>query len=210
MSDRSDKFRQHWGLTSLPSVYSSFIWWPETYAFWPPFRFVALLLYMVPFLTVYFNYKMICLWNTMPPDGTVMKLVTYDCLREKGRGMTQTYGKTPLPYPKKGKGQYKLATKVFDYTLIGNWCRTVNCTIATSGYPVLWAHLPTPHNTADITKVFTTYQTFLYFCRNLNMFIKKKLKYFTRLKQISPDLSGDFWIVCNSRAIKGHTLKSGE
>ena len=27
------------------------------------------------------------------------------------------------------------------------------------------------------------------------MFIKKKLKYFTRLKQISPDLSGDFRIV---------------
>ena len=52
---------------------------------------------------------------------------------------------------------------------------------------------------ADIAKVFTTYQTFLYFCRNLNMFIKKKLKYFTRPKQISPDLSGvsgDFRIVC--------------
>ena len=51
----------------------------------------------------------------------------------------------------------------------------------------------------DITKVFRTYQTFLYFCRNLNMFIKKKLKYFTRPKQISPDLSGvsgDFRIVC--------------
>ena len=50
----------------------------------------------------------------------------------------------------------------------------------------------------DIAKVFTIYQTFLYFCRNLNMFIKKKLKYFTRLKQISPDLSGvsgDFRIV---------------
>ena len=30
----------------------------------------------------------------------------------------------------------------------------------------------------------------MYFCRNFNMFIKKKLKYFTRLKQISPDLSG--------------------
>ena len=28
------------------------------------------------------------------------------------------------------------------------------------------------------------------------MFIKKKLKYFTRPKQISPDLSGDFRIVC--------------
>ena len=51
---------------------------------------------------------------------------------------------------------------------------------------------------SDIAKVFTTYmyQTFLYFCRNLNMFIKKKLKYFTRPKQISPDLSGDFRIVC--------------
>ena len=51
----------------------------------------------------------------------------------------------------------------------------------------------------DITKVFTTYQKFLYFCRNLNMFIKKNLKYFTRPKQISPDLSGvsgDFRIVC--------------
>ena len=47
----------------------------------------------------------------------------------------------------------------------------------------------------DIAKVFTTYQTFLYFCRNLNMFIKKKLKYFTRPKQISPDFSGDFRIV---------------
>ena len=50
----------------------------------------------------------------------------------------------------------------------------------------------------DIAKVFTTYQTFLYFCRNLNMFIKKKLKYFTRPKQISPDLSGvsgDFRII---------------
>ena len=43
---------------------------------------------------------------------------------------------------------------------------------------------------ADIVKVFTTYQTFLFFCRNLNLFIKKKLKYFTRPKQISPDLSG--------------------
>ena len=55
--------------------------------------------------------------------------------------------------------------------------------------------------TTDITKVFRTYQTFLYFCRNLNMFIKKKLKYFTRpKKQISPDLSGvsgDFRIVCD-------------
>ena len=33
------------------------------------------------------------------------------------------------------------------------------------------------------------------------MFIKKKLKYFTRPKQISPDLSGvfdDFPIVCNT------------
>ena len=33
------------------------------------------------------------------------------------------------------------------------------------------------------------------------MFIKKKLKYFTRPKQISPDLSGvsgDFRIVCNN------------
>ena len=30
------------------------------------------------------------------------------------------------------------------------------------------------------------------------MFIKKKLKYFTRPKQISPDLSGDFQIVCKS------------
>ena len=52
---------------------------------------------------------------------------------------------------------------------------------------------------SDIVKVLTTYQTFLYFCRNLNMFIKKKLKYFTRPKQISPDLSGvsgDFRIVC--------------
>ena len=52
---------------------------------------------------------------------------------------------------------------------------------------------------SDIAKVFTTYQTFLYFCRNLNMFIKKKLKYFTRPKQISPDLSGvsgDFRIIC--------------
>ena len=52
---------------------------------------------------------------------------------------------------------------------------------------------------SDVAKVFTTYQTFLYFCRNLNMFIKKKLKYFTRPKQISPDLSdvfGDFRIVC--------------
>ena len=52
---------------------------------------------------------------------------------------------------------------------------------------------------ADIAKVFTTYQTFLYFYRNLNMFIKKKLKFFTRPKQISPDLSGmsgDFRIVC--------------
>ena len=48
----------------------------------------------------------------------------------------------------------------------------------------------------DITKVFRTSQTFLYFCRNLNMFIEKKLKYFTRPKQISPDLSGDFRIVC--------------
>ena len=28
------------------------------------------------------------------------------------------------------------------------------------------------------------------------MFIKKKLKYFTRQKQISPDLSGVFQIVC--------------
>ena len=28
------------------------------------------------------------------------------------------------------------------------------------------------------------------------MFIKKKLKYFTRPKQISPDLSGDLQIVC--------------
>ena len=45
------------------------------------------------------------------------------------------------------------------------------------------------------------YQTFSYYCRNLNMFIKKKLKYFTRPKQISPDLSGvsgDFRIVWNS------------
>ena len=53
-------------------------------------------------------------------------------------------------------------------------------------------------NNTDIAKVFTTYQTFLYFCRNLNMFIKKKLIYFTRRKQISPDLSGvsgDFRIV---------------
>ena len=52
---------------------------------------------------------------------------------------------------------------------------------------------------ADIAKVLTTYQTFLYFCINLNIFIKKKLKYFTRPKQISPDLSGvsgDFRIVC--------------
>ena len=49
-----------------------------------------------------------------------------------------------------------------------------------------------------MAKVFTTYQTFLYFCRNLNMFIKKKLKYFTRPKQILPGLSGvsaDFRIV---------------
>ena len=38
-----------------------------------------------------------------------------------------------------------------------------------------------------------------YFSKNLNMFIKKKLKYFTGPKQISPDLSGvsdDFLIVC--------------
>ena len=55
---------------------------------------------------------------------------------------------------------------------------------------------------SDIAKVFKTYQTFLYFCRNSNMFIKKKLKYFTRPKQISPDLSGvsgDFrivWCLC--------------
>ena len=28
------------------------------------------------------------------------------------------------------------------------------------------------------------------------MFIKKKMKYFTRPEQISPDLSGDFRIVC--------------
>ena len=50
----------------------------------------------------------------------------------------------------------------------------------------------------DITKDLKTYQTILSFCRNLNMFIKKKLKYFTRPKQISPDLSGvsgDFRIV---------------
>ena len=47
----------------------------------------------------------------------------------------------------------------------------------------------------DIAKVFTTNQTFLYFYRNLNVFIKKTLKYFTRPKQISPDLSGDFQIV---------------
>ena len=40
---------------------------------------------------------------------------------------------------------------------------------------------------SDITKVFTTYQTFLHFFRNLNMFIKKKLKYFTRPKQISQE-----------------------
>ena len=58
--------------------------------------------------------------------------------------------------------------------------------------------------TSDIAKVFTTYQTFLYFCRNLNMFIKKKLKYFTRPEQISPDLSGvsgDFRIVCNLKQL---------
>ena len=51
----------------------------------------------------------------------------------------------------------------------------------------------------DIAKVFTTNQTFLYFRRNLNMFIKKKLKNFTRPKQNSPDLSGvsgEFLIVC--------------
>ena len=38
------------------------------------------------------------------------------------------------------------------------------------------------------------------------MFVKKKLKYFTRPKQISPDLSGDFRIICpdeNSRIRTG-------
>ena len=47
----------------------------------------------------------------------------------------------------------------------------------------------------------------MYFCRNLNMFIKEKLKYFTRPKQISPDLSGvsgDFRIVCKIRRIQFH------
>ena len=48
---------------------------------------------------------------------------------------------------------------------------------------------------------FTTYQTFLNFCRNLNMFIKKKLKYYTRPKQISLDLSGDFRIACKYYAM---------
>ena len=41
------------------------------------------------------------------------------------------------------------------------------------------------------------------------MFIKKKLKYFTRPKQISPDLSGvsgDFRIVCN-RPYNLHKIK---
>ena len=41
------------------------------------------------------------------------------------------------------------------------------------------------------------------------MFIKKKLKYFTRPKQISPDLSGvsgDFRIVCNDIVVVTSTV----
>ena len=41
------------------------------------------------------------------------------------------------------------------------------------------------------------------------MFIKKKLKYFTRPKQISPDLSGvsgDFRIVCRPKSVRNRCV----
>ena len=57
--------------------------------------------------------------------------------REKGRGLTQSYDKSPYTHRKiqKATWQQKTATKNFDYTTIANRLRTVSWSSNSTSHP---------------------------------------------------------------------------
>ena len=71
--------------------------------------------------------------------GIIFSLMFICVLREKGRDLTQTYGKSPYTYRKiqKATWQHKNATKNFYYTMIADRLTTVSWSLKSTRWSVL-------------------------------------------------------------------------